>query len=94
MENGNAHEALRQAPLKLIAARIRRARKAREMSLDSLANVVGTSRQHLINLEYGRHRPRLEMLRAIAAATGRPLEYFVVVEAGEPNPFPAGQAAA
>ncbi|HWQ01345.1 MAG TPA: helix-turn-helix transcriptional regulator [Gaiellaceae bacterium] len=79
---------LRDAPLKLIAARIARARKHTGLSLDRLADAADTSRQHLINLEKGRHRPRLEMLSRIAEATGKPVEYFLVEEAGEPNPFP------
>lgn len=94
MKTTDAGDALRQAPLKLIAARIRRARKAAgEMSLDALAEAVGSSRQHLINLEHARHRPRLQMLEGIAEATGKPLDYFLVEEAGEPNPFPDEQAA-
>lgn len=87
------HELVRQAPVKLIGARIRRARKASGLSHDRLGEKVGTSRQHLIRLEKGDHRPRPEMVSRIAEATGKPVDYFLVEEAGEPNPFPAGQAA-
>lgn len=84
---------VKDAPRKLIAARIRRARRQAEMTLDGLGEQVGTSRHHLIRLERGDHRPRLDMLQRIATATGKPLDYFLVEEAGEPNPFPDEQAA-
>lgn len=79
---------IKDAPLKLIAARIRRARRQAELTLDRLGEIVGTSRHHLIRLERGDHRPREEMLTRIAEATGKPVDYFLVPEAGEPNPFP------
>lgn len=86
-------ERVREAPLKMIAARIRRARKdADEMTLDTLAERAGTSRQHLISLEKGKHRPRPVMLAKIAEATGKPLEFFVDAEAVD-NPFPEDAAA-
>lgn len=53
----------------------------------------GVTRQHLIKLEKARHRPGPEMLLRVAEATGRPVEYFLVEEAGEPNPFPGDAAA-
>ena len=84
---------IQDAPLKLIAARIRRARRQADLSLDRLGELAGTSRHHLIRLEKGVHRPRAEMLERIAAATGKSLDYFLVEEAGEPNPFPDEQAA-
>lgn len=94
METIDVTELLRDAPLKLIGARIHRQRtKVARLSLDSLAETAGTSRQHLINLEKGRHRPRQEMLTRIAEALAKPVEYFLVEEAGEPNPFPDAEAA-
>ena len=84
----DTQEKLRDAPLPMIAARIRRARRQSGMTLDGLAGAADTSRQHLINLEKGRHRPRPEMLTRIADATGKPLDYFLLEVAGEPNPFP------
>lgn len=84
---------IKDAPLKLIAARIRRARRQSELTLDRLGEIVGTSRHHLIRLEKGDHRPREEMLTRIAEATGKPVDYFLVEEAGEPNPFPDEAAA-
>ncbi len=83
-----ASSLLRDAPLRLIAARIRRARRDAGLTLDGLAEHVGTSRHHLIRLEKARHRPRVEMLQRIADATGKPYDFFLVEEAGEPNPFP------
>jgi transcriptional regulator with XRE-family HTH domain len=82
---------LREAPLKLIAARIRRARKEADLSHDRLGERVGTSRQHLISLEKGRHRPRFEMLSKIADATERDVDWFVDPEV-DPSPFPAEAA--
>lgn len=38
--------------------------------------MVGTSRQHLIRIEKGIHRPRPELLGRIAEATGTPLDDF------------------
>lgn len=85
---------VREAPLKMIAARIKRARKeADEMTLDVLAGKAFTSRQHLISLEKGKHRPRPEMLMKIAEATGKPLDFFVDAEAVD-NPFPDDAEAA
>lgn len=86
-------EQLKNAPLKLVAARIRRARRDADLTLDALAETVGSSRHHLIRLEKGNHRPRIDMLTRIAEATGKPLDFFLVEEAGEPNPFPGEEAA-
>lgn len=84
---------IQNAPLKLIAGRIKQARKASTFTtLDELAEEVGTSRHHLIRLEGAKHRPRVEMLQKIATATGKPLDFFLVEESGEPNPFPAEAA--
>ena len=89
MTTTEAVDQLRLAPLRLVATRIKRARtKHAALTLDQLAAKVGTSRQHLIGLEQAKHRPRLAMLEAIAEATGKPVDYFLVEESGEPNPFP------
>lgn len=86
MGSVDLRESIHQADLRLIASRIRRARKTCNLSLDLLASTVGTSRQHLISLEKARHRPRLEMLTRIAEATGRPVEWFLNPDL-EPSPF-------
>ena len=78
---------IRDAPMKLIAARIRRARRENDKTLDALGETVGTSRQHLIRLEKGLHRPRPEMLSRIAEATGRDIDWFLDPEV-DPSPFP------
>lgn len=73
-------------PAQALADRIREARKAFG-SHDALAKAVGgTSRQHLIKLEQAKHRPRAEMLVAIATATGRPTDFFLA-EVEHPRPF-------
>ena len=93
METTETRDMLREAPLRLVATRIKRARKVHaDLTLDELAATVGTSRQHLIGLEQAKHRPRLPMLERIAAATGKPIDYFLLEEAGEANPFPAEAA--
>jgi len=92
-EHEELQERIRLAAGPLIAARIRRARRQTGMSHDRLGETIGgVSRQHLIKLEKAKHRPRADMLRKIAEATGKPVDYFLVEEAGEPNPFPAEAA--
>ncbi len=56
--------------------RLRQARKAAGLSHDRLGAAAGTSRQHLIRLEKGLHRPSPELLARIASATGKPVEFF------------------
>lgn len=80
-------ERLHDAPRKLISARLRRARREAELTLDGLGEMVGTSRHHLIRLEKGDHRPRAEMLQRIADATGREVDWFLDPEL-DPSPFP------
>jgi len=77
---------IHDAPLRLIAARIRKARREADLTLDGLGEIVGTSRHHLIRLEKARHRPRLEMLTKIAEATGRSVEWFLDPDV-DPSPF-------
>lgn len=55
---------------------VKRARLGAGYSLDTLAAKVGTSRQHLIRIEKGRHLPRPGMLAAIAAETGKDESFF------------------
>lgn len=92
MDIGYVRQLIQDAPLRLLASRLRRARRDCGLSHDRIAEQAGTSRQHLINLEKGRHRPRPEMLAAIAEATGKPIEFFVVEEAGDRRPFPVEAA--
>lgn len=84
-------ERLRLAPLPLIAARIRRARRSLGLSHDELgARMGGVTRQHLIKLEQAKHRPGPEMLQRLAKATDRAVEWFVDPEV-DPSPFPEEQ---
>lgn len=57
-----------------LAARIKMARQRANLTLDRLGEVVGTSRHHLIRLEKGEHKPKPDMARRIAEATGVPIE--------------------
>lgn len=83
---------IHDAPLKLIAARIRKARREADLTLDGLGETVGTSRHHLIRLEKGIHRPRADMLSKIAEATGRDVVWFLDPDL-DPSPFPDVEAA-
>ena len=58
--------------------RIKWARNRKQMSLDSLAARVGSSRRHLIRLEKGEHTPGIELRARIAAATDQPADFFQV----------------
>lgn len=82
-------ERIRLAPGLLIAARIRRARKTMDLSHDKFGALAGTSRQHLIKLEKGLHRPGPEMLLRISEASGRVVDWFLDPEM-DPSPFPDG----
>lgn len=80
-------EQIRLAAGQLIASRIRRARRQRGLSLDRLGEEIGgVTRQHLIKLEKGQHRPRAAMLSRIAEATGKPVEWFLDPDQ-DPSPF-------
>lgn len=67
-----------------IGKKIVSARKRKGMSQVELATRLGASldrepesvRRTLINNERGRNVPRISFLRAIAEATGQPLDYF------------------
>jgi len=65
-----------QAHKERVGRQIRKARKQSGYSHDRLAQIVGSSRQHLIKLEKGTHLPRPELLSAIAKATGKPEAFF------------------
>ena len=83
-------ERIRLAPLAVIAARIKRARKAAGLSHDQLGELCGgISRQHLIKLEQAKHRPRADTLTKIAEALGREIDWFLDPEV-DPSPFPDG----
>lgn len=82
-------ERIRLAPGQLLATRIKRARKSADLSHDRLGEMCGgVTRQHLIKLEQAKHRPRADMLRRIAEATGRSVDWFLDPEV-DPSPFPA-----
>ena len=80
---------LRDAALPMVAARIRRARKDSGLSHDAIAKRMGqgATRQHLIKLEKGMHRPTPDTLERYAEATGHPAEWFV-----SPGPSPFQEA--
>lgn len=64
-------------PLRLLGARIRRARKAKGLSHEMFGHLVGCSRIHSMRLEKGVHEPSEKLLARIAEVTEQPLSFFV-----------------
>lgn len=66
---------------KFVGHQIREARLAAGLSHNKLVAAAGMpvagGRSHLIKLENGKHLPRPETLEKIAAATGKPISFFV-----------------
>lgn len=60
----------------LTGQKIKAARRHNGLTLDQLADLVGTSRFHLIKLEKGLHAPRAAMVEKLAAATGKTPAFF------------------
>lgn len=54
---------------KRVGLNVKAARLAAGLTLDRLAALIGTSRQHLIRVEKGGHLPRQPLLEAIARET-------------------------
>jgi transcriptional regulator with XRE-family HTH domain len=88
-------ESLRKrASLDLIAARVKRARKATGLSHDSICALMNegrdddekTQRQTLMRWERAERRPALELLTLYAEATHRQVEWFLDPEL-DPSPF-------
>ncbi len=60
---------------------VRKLRKARGLSLTTLAQAIGRSVGFVSQLERGRSQPSIADLRAIAGALGVPLGWFFMVDA-------------
>jgi transcriptional regulator with XRE-family HTH domain len=60
-----------------VGLRIRKARKDAGLSQDALASRVKTSRRNVLRWEGGYNMPRPEHIAAIAAETGKSLDYFL-----------------
>ena len=87
VESPDLKEMIRLAPLPLIAARVRRARKESGLSHDEIGRRMGgVLRQTLIKWESAKHRPGDELLTRYAEATGRPVEWFLDPDV-DPSPF-------
>lgn len=69
-------------------SRLREAREARFMSLDELAERVGTTRQMLHYYETGKHQPRAETAARLCSALSVAPEFFAL-PGPEPEPSPA-----
>ena len=83
----------KDAPLKMIGARVKRARGDKGWSHDSLCEKTGMYRANLIKLEQAKHRQQLETLERVAEATGREVRWFVDPDVDE-SPFQDDQKAA
>jgi transcriptional regulator with XRE-family HTH domain len=67
----------------IIAARLRAARKARQMSQAALAEAVSRTEEAISNIERGLALPRLDLLQKFSALLDVPLEEFVRVPDGD-----------
>lgn len=76
------------SPTKHLWSRLREAREGRLMSLDDLAEKVGTTRQAIYYYEMGKRQPRPEMAALICNALSVAPEFFMLPEP-EPEPSPA-----
>lgn len=89
-------EMIRLAPLPLIAARVRRARKESGLSHDEIGRRMRPEepvlRQTLIKWESAKHRPGDDLLSRYAEATARDVEWFLNPDI-DPSPFPHEVAA-
>lgn len=71
-------------------AAIKRARNERKISQERLAELVGTSRRHMIRLENGENRPNADLRDRIADALQVARETLPAAE--DTNPFRAEAA--
>lgn len=72
-----------------VGGRLRRLRKARQLTLDQLAEETGISASTLSRLESGQRRPNLELLLPLAKAYRVPLDELVGAPAtGDPRVHP------
>lgn len=81
---------------RILAARIRQARRGmpwergKQISQATFADKLGVHWVTVSNWERAKSPPTLSNLRAISDLTGKALDFFLLEESGEPNPFPAG----
>lgn len=69
------HVISKTTPTETLGERVRSLRKRRGLSHDKLAELVGTSRRHLIRIEQGT-RPKPDMLNRIAEALGTDADHL------------------
>ena len=72
-------------PYQSLGNRIREARERAGLSQESLAPLAGTSRRHIMRIEGGHHRPRPDLLGAIAAAVGTTPDELAGDDSEEPG---------
>lgn len=63
-----------------LGARIKKARFSAGMTQAALARATGVSERNIVRWENDQHAPRFEHVAAIAAATGRDVDYFTAPE--------------
>lgn len=64
----------------------------RWISQATFADKLGVHWVTVSNWERGKSPPTVRNIQAIATVTGKPLDFFLAEEAGEPSPFPAAAA--
>ena len=72
--------------------RIRQARFDCGMTQAQLARAAGTRERNIVRWEREQNQPRLENVLAIAEATGKPLDFFVVEANPSDDPMTREQA--
>ncbi len=63
--------------MKLLATKIKQARKSRQITQEDLARAIGVSDKSISAYESGRVHPPLEILEKIAKSTDHSMTYFV-----------------
>ena len=66
----------------LIGAKIRAARRARGISVEKLALMVGVNRNYLRNIEFGRANPTVDVMAKIADGLGIPVWELMTPDKG------------
>ena len=69
-----------------LGQRIRWARERKGISQERFAEIVGTTRRHMIRLEKGQHRPGVQLVERIAEATDQPVSLFDETDDEEADP--------
>ena len=75
----------------LLGTRIKEFRKARGLSQEQLAEIIGIEQKHVSRLEVGKSYPTIDRLEKIAAALNAPMRSFFDCGGNENNAERAGK---